>query len=437
MQDSELSFNPPRYQSVPTLVLLLFCGYVIIWYLQIGYRRPELGAMRFEFFYAAILSLFALNYTSAANYQCPLTKHLILYFIVVIIQIPFSYNADYSWQVFVDRIVKFAFMAWFIIAFVKSPKGLIFFLCAFMLACMKMGEEGFLGQLTGSLVWQNQGIMRLHGTTPLYEHPNSFSGMALGTLPFVITFFPIVNKYLKALLALQTAFAMNIIIFSGSRTAYVGTLVLVLVTIIKSKNNKVKLGFILGVAALCSIQIIPAEYMGRFASIYDPNKQVEGTSSQGRILILKDAWAIFIEHPFGIGVAAFPFIREDIYGRSQDTHNLYLEIATNLGIQGLIVFGLFINSLLKTLNRIRILSEEKANKLVQAVLTGEDKNNEKRKYILNLRLLEASARAVYLFIIVRLTLGLFGMDLYEIYWWFASGLTIALYNIQKIALGKV
>ena len=54
------------------------------------------------------------------------------------------------------------------------------------------------------------------------------------------------------------------------------------------------------------------------------------------------------------------------------------------------------------------------------------------KQLMNLKILEASALAVYLFIIARLTLGLFGMDLYEIYWWFAGGLTIAIFNIASV-----
>jgi putative inorganic carbon (HCO3(-)) transporter len=41
------------------------------------------------------------------------------------------------------------------------------------------------------------------------------------------------------------------------------------------------------------------------------------------------------------------------------------------------------------------------------------------------------SKAVYFFIAVRLFLGLFGMDLYEIYWWFSSGLAISLFNINK------
>ena len=426
-----MTFMPTRYQHIPTCVLLLFCGYVIEWYLQLGYRKPELGAIRFEFIYAAGLSLIALYYTTASSYKCPLTKYLILYFFVVIIQVPFSYNFDYSWDIFVDRIIKFAFMAWFIITFVKSPRGLVFFICAFMLACMKMGQEGLVGQITGNLVWQNQGVMRLHGATPNYAHPNSFSGMAIGTLPFIIAFFPIVNKYIKALLVVQAVFAFNIIIFTGSRTGYVATVLLVLFAIYKSKINKLKLIIVIAAIAFVSVNYIPSEYLGRFESIYNPEKEIEGHSTEARKEILKDAWAIFLDHPFGIGVGAFPFIRRDVFGRTQDTHNLYMEIATNLGIQGLIVFVVFVYSMLTLLNRIRLSTRKKIKEFSNSNkinLAGEQMRNELTELIF----IEATALAAYLFIIVRLALGLFGMDLYEIYWWFASGLTIALYNMNMV-----
>ena len=51
-------------------------------------------------------------------------------------------------------------------------------------------------------------------------------------------------------------------------------------------------------------------------------------------------------------------------------------------------------------------------------------------------LMQAVAKAVFLFICVRLGLGLFGMDLYEIYWWFALGTTIALYKMNEVAEQK-
>lgn len=44
----------------------------------------------------------------------------------------------------------------------------------------------------------------------------------------------------------------------------------------------------------------------------------------------------------------------------------------------------------------------------------------------DLGLLIAVSRATGGFIFVRLVLGAFGMDLYEIYWWFGAGIAVAL-----------
>ena len=41
----------------------------------------------------------------------------------------------------------------------------------------------------------------------------------------------------------------------------------------------------------------------------------------------------------------------------------------------------------------------------------------------------AVSKAVAGFVFIRLMLGFFGMDMFEIYWWFAMGLTIVLLNL--------
>ncbi len=54
------------------------------------------------------------------------------------------------------------------------------------------------------------------------------------------------------------------------------------------------------------------------------------------------------------------------------------------------------------------------------------------EYKLGLNLMIASAKALMLFIFIRLVLGLFGMDLYEVYWWFACGFTAAIYKLSRV-----
>jgi len=415
----EISINYPR---IDTILLLLFCGYVFIWYLQIGYRMPFLGAIRFEFIYAAILTVLAILFTPKLNLKSPVVPYVLLYFLVIVIQLPFSYDFETSWNVFVDRIIKFAFMFFFIASFVRSPTHMKYFLAAFLLACLKMGQEGLIGRITGNLIWENQGVMRLHGSTPLYDHPNSFSGMALGTLPFVYYLWPYAKKYVRLILLVIAILSLNIIIYTASRTGYVGFSVFILCIFITSRNKK-KFLLILLLIFIMTIPLIPADYMERFDSIFTLQDK-EGHSTEKRMVILEDSWEIFKEHPLGVGVAAFPKVRMDRFGRNQDTHNLYLEIATNLGFQGFIVVSLFIYKMLATLNNIRASAQMNIIKLL-------NNGNQRNDILINdLNFVKSLSLATISFIIIRLTLGLFGMDLYEIYWWFAVGISFSLYSIM-------
>lgn len=419
------------YPRVPSFLVAVFCCYVVVWYLQLGNRIPFLGSIRFEYILAGFLLTVGFFFTPKIDTDCPLFIYVASFFLVLSVSLVFSYDFDESLEVFIDRILKFSCMAWFIICFVRSPKHMKYFMAAFLLVCFKMGEEGFLGRITGSMIWENQGIMRLHGATDLYSHPNSFSGMALGTLPFVFAYWSIANKYVKLFLFVLAIFSLNIIIYSGSRTGYVGLLFLV-VTVLLMKGLK-KQVFLLVILLLFSLPLLPQQYVERFESIFTLQEK-EGYSTEKRIEIIKDAVKIFGGHPLGVGIRAFPKVRFQYFERSQDTHNLYLEVATNLGVQGCIVFFLLIFKLLTMLRsmdknlkglldqNLKLINEEKTIAYVR-------KNAQQN--VADIRFASATAVAVFNFVLVRLSLGLFGMDLYEIYWWFAIGTAVSLYSINK------
>jgi O-antigen ligase len=408
---------------------------VLHWYLQFGYRFPALGEMRSEFILGTFLTtLAAFSWlASPGGAKTNLSVWTALFFLCFLVQLPFSYDPETSWDVFVDRVIKFSMMALFIVAFVRSPRRLWWFLAFFMLACMKMGQEGLLGTITGSLVWENQGVPRLHGPTPNYGHPNSFSGNALGTLPFVFLFLPIVRRPLKIALIIQAIFAFNIIIFTGSRTGYVAFAVSVLFLILMARSKKKAILCALLLGAVLT-PLIPEDYFGRFNTIFTGHDK-EGASIEARREILRDAWAIFLEHPLGVGVAAFPAIRKARFGRVQDTHNLYFEVATNLGVQGLMVFLVLIGAVLRTLMKLR----RDVDSQLQRILEIQSRNTSAGKdyaglaeHLADLKVLRATCIAVFVYLVIRLALGFFGMDLYEIYWWFALGLTLAVSNINVI-----
>ena len=267
--------------------------------------------------------------------------------------------------------------------------------------------------------------MRLHGAVPIYMHPNSLAGVAMGSLPYVAFLFNHVRHWiLKLCLLGGIVTALACIVYSGSRTAYVGLVAFVLWWWFQSEKKRRFLVLLL-VAGVLTVNVVPDQYIERFESIGGEEK--EGHSKESRILIIKDAWTVFLENPLGVGVASFPAVRMQRFGRIQDTHNLYLEVATNLGVQGLIIFLGLVIVVLQQLRWAFFSFRNQGKQLENALRTlwlSKSLKKEIHGHYLDLKFLADSAKAAGGFVVIRLVLGVFGMDLYEVYWWFASGLAL-------------
>src|SRR5690606_9138317 len=98
----------------------------------------------------------------------------------------FSFDVDNSITVYLDRVIKFSLISFFIYSAVEKVEDLRVIVAFMLLAWLKIGQEGVFGWITGGMVWENQGIPRLHGVTTMFAHPNSYSGFAVGCLPFAL-----------------------------------------------------------------------------------------------------------------------------------------------------------------------------------------------------------------------------------------------------------
>ena len=423
-----------RYWDPPLLVTGVFLTFVVARYMQWGARRDILATIRLEMLLGVALiaaCIYLVQATPIPLHRLPGAKRLILgislLFLAMAIQIPFAADPLLARTFFWDRVIKFAMLTLFIAVLVRSPKAMRWFLCAFLFACFYVTLEAARGAISGGLVWENQGVMRLHGAVPIYAHPNSLAGVAMGVVPFVVFLFPAIrSRLVKLMILMPLGTACICLLYSGSRTGYVAFFIF-LVYWWSQSRRKFRWILIATGVSLAAYPLIPDQYVGRFKSI--GGQEAEGHSKEARIVILQDAVKIFAENPFGVGVASFPAVRRARFGRSQDTHNLYLEVATNLGIQGFVIFVLFITWMLASLRRVMRLLENEVRLLGRRLQAVRGDPRERRiiaARIRDMRLLHAAAQATAGFIWVRLALGLFGMDLYEVYWWFAAGLAISL-----------
>jgi len=389
--------------------------YIFAFYLELHNRFPILQAIRFQFTYGAIIGAMCLykflnDQTKQASFNSVTKTTFLLIFIMGIYTI-FSMDRPESMTVYNDRVIKFALVSFFIYAATDKIADLRVILGFMLLAWLKIGQEGFLGWSTGSLMWENQGIQRLHGSTAMYGHPNSFSGFAVGCLPYTVFLLMCVKSNLLRLGLLAIIIcSLIIVVNTGSRTGYVAVVVGAAYFFFTLKTGKMKVILLASLTVMMTINLVPQQYKERFESIFTGHEK-EGRSSEKRIEIIEDAIAVTLRYPLGIGLQAFPKVRNEMFSRSQNTHSLYLEVLTNIGPIGFIVFSIFI---------IKLLALNKA--LIRRLALSKLPDNEKH-FLVNL------CKGTIGFILIRLLLGLFGMDLYEIYWWIALGFSLATVKI--------
>ena len=412
------------------VVFVVFLIFYISRTLQLDIRIPALSAIRFEW----ILGIFAtgpaiIRLVSDRQWKLPSSFWIGTILVVLMtIMTPLSVAPTTSWMTLSNHVIKDAAVGVGIATLVTSTMHFRWFFFSHLLAFAKMAQEGVVGHITGGLVWENQGTPRLHGATNRYDHPNSFGGTQAATLPFLGEFFFSSKKtLLRLLIAAQGIAALDVIVHTGSRTSYLAMILWILYLFFKSKSKARALIVVLCLAATAQL-VVPPEYTDRFWTIFT-QKDKEGDSLGARREIISDAWEIFLTHPFGVGVAAFPSIRAEKFGRSQDTHNLYLEVATNLGIQGIVVFAALVVSLFLNLKAIRARIDRQIATLNETPVGNDEATTRRELRLADAQFLLAVIEGLRGFLIVRLACGLFGMDLYEPYWWFAIGVVCALTSV--------
>lgn len=422
----------PQYSQVTFPILCLFLLYIVWWYLQGSFRFPAIGAIRFEFILGSVLSVIAVfRIITAKDNVFPAVIGWAIAFISLMYLMTFASVApEVSTKIFINRVIKFIMMGVFIYAFVCNPTALRWFLGTWLFAFAKMAQEGVLGLLTGGLYWENQGTMRLHGSTPNYMHPNSFSGTQLATLPFLYFLFPHAHRILKIAIAAQLCAALIVVLTTGSRTGYIaltaGALLLAW-----NANSRIKALAVVGLIVFMAAPYIPQDYIERAETIFTQQDE-EGASIDTRKKIIDDALAIFQANKLGVGTGAFPAARSKLFQRNQDTHNLYLEVVTELGIQGLVLFAALIISCFKLL--FYLAGQIRSNLSRLALLKSQ--STELAEHRADLQIMLATCFAITGFLVIRLALGAFGHDLFEVYWWFAIGCAVAIARMMSVALRR-
>ncbi len=207
------------------------------------------------------------------------------------------------------------------------------------------------------------------------EEPNLWGQVLVSSLPFVLYHLRLEQRSTRKVLIVFSMFTILLaMIYTGSRGAIVALAAIVPLLAIDMKIKPVSLliGFLLFISLL---SVLPASYSQRFQSLnvfFQPKDEAalnQDESIIGRRAVMLTGLAMFKENPmFGVGFGNYGLryweFATDLgleanaininYGpKSRYAHSLYVEILSETGLFGFLMFLLFFLTLFTEMLRIR------------------------------------------------------------------------------------
>ena len=324
-------------------------GYIgLLAFTAVLYTRPQdqipgLGAVPFAEI-TAIVGLAAMLFGRINQGQAltRVTPELIAvgaFGFVMLLTAPFSIWPGGSVSAFTDLFVKIFLIYLLMVNTLTTPERIHKFMTVIVIASGYLSTRAMFDYVRGVNVIANGRVQGAIGG--MFRNPNDMALNMVAVLPLCVLVGMRARSLVARLLYVFGGLTMvGAIIVSQSRGGFVGLAVMVLilgVQLARRKPAAVGAGL---VVLLLALPFAPSSYWERMSSITDSSKDAHG-SREARRILLGEAWATFLTFPLH-GVGAHQFQNYNPPGRVEtwrETHNVVLQVAAELGILGLAVFG--------------------------------------------------------------------------------------------------
>lgn len=398
--------------------LTIYLVFIVSWFLHFGARFPVLGMVRFDLLLVCIL--FYLSISKRRETEAPATqtdKLLRALVILAVLAAPFSEWPGSVLKTGIPDLIKAIVFYYFTIAFVKTESDLKKFIFVF-LACQVFRileplylhfTEGYWGNSASMADWSS--LDRLSGAPSDIVNANGLAFIVCTVLPFLY-FLSGLSSRLKFASFLVGAAAILTLSLTGSRSGMVGLAVILFGIVIKSKN-RVTVGLFLFIAVAVGFSFLSPDMQDRYLSLVGfgeknaatASDRTEGTEAQIRVASLRPLLG------YGLGTSAEAnahYTTQGPYvGMAMPAHNLYVEIAQELGIAGILVFVMFIYSIVTGFLKS------------QRMIAGRDAGQFLPRLI--------DAMQVWLAMNIVFSFASYGLTSYE--WYLFGGLSVVLQRI--------
>lgn len=258
---------------------------------------------------------------------------------VILITAPFSIWMGGAIGTFTDLYAKVLLIFVLMVNTLMSPKRIEQFTWLIVAATGYIAFRAVFDYARGINLIENGRVQGAVGG--MFQNPNDLALNLVAVLPLALVLAMRRGSTFRRVAAAGAGLLMvGGIIATHSRSGTVGLVVMMafLGVYLVRRRPAIVAGAV--VALVLALPLAPASYWHRLASITDQSQDETG-SREARSILLREAWAAFLDRPLtGVGAGQFKNYAPD--GRTEawrEAHNVVLQVAAELGMAGLAVFG--------------------------------------------------------------------------------------------------
>lgn len=261
---------------------------------------------------------------------------------VILLTVPTSVWPGGTVHVFTDRFIKLALIFMLMVNSVTSPKRIERICWIIVLAFGYVSALAWRDYVLGRNLYEGHRVGGAAGG--FFENPNDLALNIAAFLPLAMMYVKRPGPFAKRVLcAVIVVLMLGAVVFTKSRSGLLGLMVMLAVFLLVTRSVTPTMVLATIVAGMLVIPALPQTFWERMASITDESKDETG-SREARRVLLEQAWELFLDRPI-TGVGAGQFRNYGPPGRAQKwrvTHNVLLEMASELGVFGLLAFSFLI-----------------------------------------------------------------------------------------------
>ena len=340
--------------KVGNATFVVYCIYVIDFYVRISARVPGVGALHptILLFAIVLVMLFVQARHLKDRLTTPASKALAALLIYVVVSIPFA-----SWPGSVVRNIEpyartLAFF-YFTVLIVDTPKRFYIYLIVLVGSqVFRVLEPLFLNITTGYLgdktyLGAGEFAGRLAGAPRDVVNPNGLGFVAVTCIPYLYYCLFLNRKiWQKAVAGVLIAASLYVLVLTLSRGAMIALMVIIWI-IFRQSQRKFLFMSVIAIALVAGWTHLDDVHKDRYLSLVSSHTR-QSYSAEGRAQVTQEEFSIGMERPiFGHGLGTTAESKVHAGHGPQASHNLYTEILIEVGLIGGFLFLRFLYAIHK------------------------------------------------------------------------------------------